>query len=139
MARRTIRINFPRYKPENLIVNSDLVLKEHQESGESSPLKIFDMHKFETDLENAIAFRKEAKELRRRSETLMQDARRLLGMDYDQNDFTPGTILNLMTTIRDYLLSLNKGHEEALGKWGFDVVIGSSLPYKKKRKERDKL
>ncbi len=138
MARRTIRINFPRYKIENLIGKSNLVLKEHKDLGESSPLKIFEMMKFESDLQNAAAFRREAKELKRRSEALMQDARRLLGMDYDQNDFTPGTILNMMTNIRDYLLVLNKGHEEALGKWGFDVVIGSTLPFSKKRKEKAK-
>ncbi len=136
MSRRTIRINFPRFEVEKLIKNGNLVLNEHKELGDSSPLDIFDMEKFENDLQKAVAFRKEAKELKRRSEILMQDARRLLGMDYDQNDFTPGTILNMMTTFRDYLLSLNKGHEEALNVWGFDVVIGSSQPFSKKRKNK---
>ena len=137
MARRTVRIKINRHKIGQIISNSSLILKKHNELADDSPLKIFDMRKFETDLENAIIFRKEAMELKRRSETLMEEARRLVGVDTGQTSLDQGTILNTMHSIRDLLKLLNKGHEEALGAWGFDVVVGSTQPFSKKRKENN--
>ncbi|MBC8385444.1 MAG: hypothetical protein H8E57_08010 [Candidatus Cloacimonetes bacterium] len=135
MARRTFRINIPFFKPDALIKLAELILSFHKNLGMSSPLTIFDMDKFAIDLETAVQFRKQSIELKKESKLLMQKSKNLLGMESKQTSYTKGTILNLVMNIRDLLLALNKGDEKALGDWGFEVVIGTTQPYSKKKKD----
>jgi len=46
---------------------------------------------------------------------------------------TPGTVYNLLTSIRNILLESYRGNEEALQEWGFDVIVGTAKsPVRKK-------
>jgi hypothetical protein len=39
---------------------------------------------------------------------------------------TPGTVRFTVAAARDLLLSLNKGTEQKLGDWGFDVIASAA-------------
>ena len=69
--------------------------------------------------------RLQAAALHRQAEALNQQADIMLGIEQGQTSFTEGTLYNYLTKVRDLLLVLNKGKEEQLGLWGFDVVVGA--------------
>ena len=83
--------------------------------------------------------RKRALALKRESEELTQRSRQLLGIDKGQSSFSRDTVLNIILRTRDLLIALYKGSEEKLGAWGFDVIIGTTQPFAKKRKKRNQL
>jgi hypothetical protein len=49
-----------------------------------------------------------------------------------QNAQSKGTTLFETLQIRDLLLAVNRGNEETLEQWGFDVAVGSTSAPKKK-------
>jgi hypothetical protein len=139
MARRTHRVSLPRKKPDSLIKLAGLIYAKHISDEDESPLKIYDMESFIKKIKDAEKNRLRAKQLRRESEKLMQEARIQLGTELGQTKLSEGTALNMMSKFRDLLLVLNSGHEEALGRWGFDVVTGSTQPFSKKKREKKEL
>lgn len=127
MARKTIRVNIPSNKPAEFISLAEQVSKKHLDLGEASPLNVsVQMDVFSGKLDQAKTLRDESKELRRTSESKMEEAMLNLGLAPGQNTNTPDTIYNLMLKIRDQLLVTYKGNEEKLSEWGFDVVIGQA-------------
>ncbi|HHE37233.1 MAG TPA: hypothetical protein ENL20_01500 [Candidatus Cloacimonetes bacterium] len=137
MARITVRKTIPRYKPLKLIKLAQDIIKKDEEMGDDSPLKTLKMDILKQNLTTAIENRKESIKLRKQSESLMQISRRALGTDLGQNANTANTVYNFITIIRDLLSVIYRGNEEKLSLWGFNVVIGTSMPHRKKKKENE--
>lgn len=137
MPRKTIRIKVNIHKPDALLRMMKKMSAKNTEMGAKSPMKdktIVDFTDYNKKLEQAIKLRNEAELLRAQSETKMQQARLLIGIEKSQNVNTSGTLLNMLQHAKQYLLVLYKGHEEMLGEWGFDVVVGQAKSYQKKAK-----
>jgi len=63
----------------------------------------------------------------------MQESESFLGYAEGQTAETPGTVYNLLTSVRNILLETYRGNEEALQEWGFGVVVGTAkTPVRKK-------
>ena len=139
MPRIYWRVNIPRFKAGNLIRLAKTIYDRHKNDGEESPLSIFEMEKLDQDAKEAEMLRKRALALKRESEELMQRSRKLLGIDKGQSSFSRDTVLNTILRTRDLLIALYKGSEEKLGAWGFEVIIGTTQPFAKKRKKRNQL
>ena len=135
MARKTVRVDVPNKKPEDFLKLLGSVLKKHKQLGTKSPLTtltMVNMKDFETMLTNVGQLRAKAEELRQQSENLMQQSYTTLGVAKGQTVHTPNTLYNALAAVRDYLLVLNKGNEETLSEWGFNVVVGTAKSPKKK-------
>jgi hypothetical protein len=135
MARKTVRVKVPTNKPEDFLKLLGSVLKKHKQMGAKSPLTslhMVNMKNFETMLTNAEQLRAKAEELRQQSENLMQQANTTIGVAKGQTAHTPNTLYSALVAVRDYLLVLNKGNEEFLSEWGFNVVVGTAKSPKKK-------
>jgi hypothetical protein len=104
----------------------DKVDKKNTELGETSPVKSFNFTTLKAALATAKAKREEAAALHQRAEKLNEEANLALGIGKIQNSKTPDTVLTIVTGIRDVLLGLYRGREEALNDWGYKVVSGSS-------------
>jgi hypothetical protein len=134
MARRTHRIAVTRNSPDKLIKLSRLIYGKHIQEAGNSPLNIYKMDDFNNNVIGAEKMRQEAVALKKKSEALMQESRKLLGIEKGQTSHSKNTILNMIGKFRDLLLVLSDGKEESLGLWGFDVVIGTTQPFSKKKK-----
>ena len=134
MARRTHRIAVTRNSPDKLIKLSRLIYGKHIQEAGNSPLNIYKMDDFNDNVISAEKMRQEAVALKKKSEALMQESRKLLGIEKGQTSHSKNTILNMIGKFRDLLLVLSDGKEESLGLWGFDVVIGTTQPFSKKKK-----
>jgi hypothetical protein len=134
MARRTHRIAVKRNSPDKLIKLSKLIYDKHVQEASNSPLNIYRMDDFKDNVISAEKMRKEAIALKKKSEALMQESRKLLGIEKGQTSHSKNTILNMIGKFRDLLLVLSDGKEESLGLWGFDVVIGTTMPFSRKKK-----
>ena len=126
MARKNVRVDLHLGKPDVLVKLLKKVNEKHIALGTDSPLKQFDMTDFDTKLKEAELKRESSKDLRAQSESLMEAANAILGVEVGQNSRTKGTLYNYLKSFRDMLLILNEGNEEELSTWGFDVVVSSS-------------
>lgn len=118
--RKNIRVVIPR-SPEKLIALAQQVLKQHEALGEDSPLKGLDFAKLEFALKIAIENQEKALFLRKESEKVTEARNRLLGLDTDQSSNTEGTVLYFVTAAKSILLGTNKGREQRLGDFGYEV------------------
>ena len=138
MARTTVRVKYPKGSGEKLLKLFEEIIEQHKKLGDASPLKNFawlDMNEFEKQTAIAGKKRQESIEHRTESEVLMEEANNIIGTGVGQTNRSKGTLLFMMTTIRDLLLNHFKQQEEALSEFGFDVVIGKARLPKKKNKE----
>ena len=135
MARRTVRVKLKPNNPEFLITLAEIIVKKHQETGENSPVKALKMEVLQEKVKKVLETREEAKELRNKSEKLMQESYTNLGISEGQSQDTPETVLNFIAHIRDTLLAIYKGKENVLKEWGFEVVVGEAKSPQKKPKE----
>ena len=129
MARKTVRINVPLGNPDQLVALAGAIHKKHAELGANSPLKglpDLDMAEFSDDVTEADTQRKAGKEFERKAQEANGRATTLIGVAPGQTQNTTGTLLFGVTHIRDLLAAVNKGNEEALTGWGFDVVVGQA-------------
>lgn len=134
MARKTVRVSVPKDSPEDFLKLLGSVLKKHKQLGDKSPLKNLtkvNLKDYEAGLVSVEQQRQKSEELRQQSENLMQQAYTTLGIAKGQTASTPNTLYSALLTIRDYLLALNRGEEEALSEWGFNVVVGTAKSPKK--------
>ncbi|MBC8384145.1 MAG: hypothetical protein H8E57_01340 [Candidatus Cloacimonetes bacterium] len=129
MASRNVSVDIFKGQPEKALDLGDNIVEKHEEDPVASPLgQVVDMTVMRDNISSAKGKREQAKALHRQAEMLNEEANNLLGIEVGQTSFTEGTIYNSLTKIRDLLLVLNKGHEEALNAWGFDVVVKGSSP-----------
>jgi len=125
MTKKRARVTIPR-KADNLIILGEDILAQHDALGPESPLNGLDMPMFLARVAAAKAKNAEQKKLRKDAETATEDRDGLLGKKKDQNSTTEGTVLNFVSSVRDILLGHNKGKEQHLGDFGFEVNQSSS-------------
>jgi hypothetical protein len=129
MARRTVRVTIPKNSPEELSNLMNEVVKYDNSLGANSVLQqdpSIDMKSFAADLATADSNRDASIAMKAQSEDLMQQANNLYGISKTQTIDTPGTLYNRLDVIRRSLLKTNKGSEEVLSNYGFNVVIGQA-------------
>lgn len=134
MARKTVRVDLPTGKPDDMIKLAQDIHGKHVAAGADSPLETAKMDKLNVALTPANAKHQSAKDLDAQAQTLRQDRDTLLGIADGQTAETPDTILNLLTYSRDALLLKYRGSEETLSQYGFKVVVGSAKSPTKKPK-----
>jgi hypothetical protein len=129
MARKTVRINVPLGNPDELVALAESIHAKHTELKDKSPLKSLtdlDLDAFGENATEAGEQRSTAKEAERTAQEANGKAAGLIGIAPGQTQNTPNTLLFGITQIRDLLAAVNKGNEEALSGWGFDVVVGQA-------------
>jgi len=129
MARKTVRINVPLGNPDELVALAGAIHKKSTELGANSPLKgltDLDLEDFGDKVTEADTQRKAAKDFERKTQEANGRAAGLIGVAPGLTQNTKGTLLFGITQIRDLLAAVNKGNEEALTGWGFDVVVGQA-------------
>jgi hypothetical protein len=128
MAKHNVKVDIFVGKPDDTTKLSDAVIVKHETdvAGTGSVLTqlgiMDDMKVKNTSIKEK---RLQAAALHRQAEALNQQADIMLGIEQGQTSFTEGTLYNYLTQVRDLLLVLNKGKEEQLGYWGFNVVVGA--------------
>lgn len=126
MVKTSVKVEIPTKRPDDLITLGEKIYNRNVELAANSPLTSFNMTTFNTALKTAKDKRAQARKLHDEAEKLNQEANLELGLDSTQNSKTPDTVLTVISSVRDMLLGLNRGKEEALNDWGFKVVNGSS-------------
>ncbi|MBP9151344.1 MAG: hypothetical protein KBF73_03595 [Flavobacteriales bacterium] len=125
MTKKRVRVTIPRNADELIELGESIVAK-HNEAVATSPLNGLDMAAFAAKVAAAKAKNVEQKKLRKDAETATEDRDGLLGKKKDQNSTTEGTVLNFVSSVRDILLGHNKGKEQHLGDFGFEVSQSGS-------------
>lgn len=120
------RVNIPT-NPDDLIALAKAIVKKHKDVGAGSPLAPLDMAEMDTKTIAADTENKSAAQLYRDAEKATQDRDLALG----SGNAVKGTVLNYVRSVRDILSGINKGNEQALGDWGFEVDQ-STAPASKK-------
>ena len=126
MSRKTIQVTLPVESPDELVALGETLVAKHGELGNDSPLDAGKM----TLLGQLIAVAKKANsdmkdfDAKARTQCQLRDTK--LGIADGQSVTTPGTAANLINYARKQLLVTHEGHEELLGEYGFDVVIGTA-------------
>ena len=134
MARRTIRVEIPTGKPDDLIALAKNVRTKHVADGADSPLDTDMMTTLNTKTTSAETKNASAKQHDAQAQALRQDRDTSLGLADGQTADSPDTVLNLLTYTRDALLLKFRGNEEKLSEYGFNVVVGSAKSPTKKPK-----
>ncbi|MBA4322652.1 MAG: hypothetical protein C0408_07535 [Odoribacter sp.] len=129
MARKTVKVKIPLQQPDDFSKLLKDVYTKHTALGANSPLNAFtkvNMTNYNTQRTGADAKRGQAIDLHRQAENLNEQADMIFGRGEGQTMETPNTLYNMISLIRDYLLVLNAGNEEALSEWGFKVVVDTA-------------
>ncbi len=144
MARKTVRVNIPSSKPEALLRLGQAAVATHKAKGANSPLDDEKMKLLDRlvngqpatadtpAVDGADQKNQSAKLHDAAAQTDRQARDILLGIADGQTSDTKGTALNLLGYVRDELLVVSDGNDEALGEWGFDVVVGTAKSPTKK-------
>ena len=126
MSRKTVRIELPDGRPDDLIILGKKLTDKHTELGASSPLDETRM----TKLAAALGIADQNNDAAKAADGAAQKARQVrdtaLGMASGQNAQTKDTVLYLVTKSRDELLLAHEDNEEALTEYGFTVVVGTA-------------
>lgn len=136
MSQSTVKVEIPVGSPDSMITLADDVEAHHIELAGDSPLKGLNMDSLTANVKIAREYRDKAKKLHQEAESYNQKAALALGIDPTQNSNTPGTVYNLLASIRDTLLGLYRGQEEQLGLWGYKIVRGT-VSHSKKSKAKE--
>ncbi len=120
MAKKIVRVVIPK-NPDKMIVLAKKVVAKHIADGVSSVLKDMDMTDMGTKTTAADTLAISADALHKSAEEENEKRNKVLGIMRDQNSTTEGTLYFYLTSVRDILLGKNKGKEQALGEWGFQV------------------
>jgi hypothetical protein len=117
-----MRVNIPN-NAGDLIALSQAIQAKHAALGAASPLNnIPGMAGFGALVSSASTNHQQGIILAEQSQTANQTRDNALGPDMN----TPGTVRFTVAAARDLLLSLNKGTEQKLGDWGFDVIASAA-------------
>lgn len=117
----------PVKNPDHLIVLARKVYARHKQLGKDSPLINIDMEGLIQKAGEAEESLGQARTLHARAEALSLRGYSAIGSAKGQSSLSAGTMYNRLTIIRDLLLSLNKGLEENLSEWGFNIVISETF------------
>ena len=126
MARKTVRVDIPTGKPGDMLMLGRKICTQHTADGDKSPLDAGKMATLQALITAAEATHSSAKDLDAQAQTARQSRDQSLGIADGQTAYSPNTALNIITYARDQLLLTLEGDEEALGNYGFNVVVGSA-------------
>lgn len=126
MARKTVRVDIPSGRPGDMIVLARKICNQHTAVGDKSPLDAGKMATLQALVTAAEATNSNAQDLDAQAQTARQARDQSLGIADGQTAYSPNTALNIITYVRDQLLVSMEGDEEALGSYGFDVVVGTA-------------
>lgn len=127
MARKTIRVDMPVGKPEELMGLLKSILEKYEKDPKTSPLKSLNMTDFTAKTNLAAITRKDAKRLSEQSQAMYGESEQLMGIAPGQSRQSEGTLLYLLTMVRDQLLLTYRGNEDKLAEYGFKVSIGTAV------------
>lgn len=111
------RVIIPKNKA-TAITLAQAILAKHKADGAASPLTALNLTDMTAKTGTADAQNQLSAKLYRDAETATQNCDLALGADYT----TPGTVNYYLAAVRDILLGINKGNEQKLGDWGFEVA-----------------
>src|SRR5436309_501925 len=123
-----MRINIPN-NADDFIALSEAIQDKHEQLGAASPLaNIPGIEGFGALVQAARTSHKQGVQLAEQAQTANQARDNAIGKDMT----TPNTMRFTVAATRDLLMSVNKGNEQKLGDWGFDVVASSAPAAKTK-------
>jgi hypothetical protein len=137
MPRVTVRADIPILRIDKFIALIEKAWNKHTSMGATSPFHNhpdIDMSRYEQLKNAALQKRKEALEHYEQAQELMQESRRLLGIDKGQTVNTRDTLYYFLKSMKMVLMVKHQGVEEGLTPWGYNVVIGSSGVGRRKKK-----
>jgi hypothetical protein len=118
MAKQNYRIDIPT-NADDLIALAKRILAKDTALADASPVKgVKDWSKFQTTTATADTNNNTSNDLYRQAEEATQNRDLALG---HTGQMKPSTVRYFVAAARDVLLGVNKGNEQALGEWGFDV------------------
>jgi hypothetical protein len=118
MAKQNYRVDVP-ISPNDLIALAKRILAKDTALADDSPVKnIKDWAQFQNVTTTADTNNNQSNDLYRKAEEATQNRDNALG---HTGQLKPSTVRYFVTAARDVLLGINKGNEQALGEWGFDV------------------
>lgn len=120
MAKQTIKVIIP-LDVVGMTELARLCLEKHTTDGANSVLPNSTMQVMQNLYNVATVKNKEQIALKKNAETATEDRNLILGINENQNRYTPNTALFYIASIRDYLLGLYRGNERKLGTYGFVV------------------
>ena len=126
MARKTVRVDVPSSCPDDLIVLAQKILAKNTSDGTKSPLPAEKIAALQAATTAADTTNASAKDFDAQAQAARQQRDQSLGVADGQTAYTAGTVLNLVTYVRDMLLLTMEGNEEGLSAYGFNVVVGSA-------------
>jgi len=132
-ARRNVRIDMPTDKPEDMVLLAEAIIEEHTDLGAASPLVgNVDMTAFETLTTDTRQLLNEWEDAKNEAQSKLNEALGIIGYAEGQTSSTAGTLYFDICSVRDRLLDVHQGNEEALSEYGFDVVVSQALTGRKK-------
>lgn len=132
MARKTVRVDIPRSKPEAYLKLIGSIIKKHEADPAASKLDAAELAALKAFYTNGMDLRTRSEEARKLSQSLMEEANKVLGLSKGQSKDVEGTCLYLLTGIRDGLLKSFRNNEEKLSEYGFNVVVNTAKSPTKK-------
>ena len=135
MARRTVKVEIPEGKPEDLISLAKSITERYTQDVQNNPLRLLPMEEFVHKQVAASEKRKEAKRLLDQGQSSLSEAEKIMGISAGQSRQTEGTLLYHLTAIRDQLLLAFRGNEEKLRDYGFKVTVSEAKAPNRKNKE----
>ncbi len=137
-GRRNVRVTLPVNSPEQLLKLAEDIAKRNTVEGVSSPLNgKVDMVDFASKTAAAKAAYDLANSNRRIKEAKNYEALGIMGYAHGQSRSIPGTAYNILSLIRNMLLTVYDQNPKELEYWGFHVVIKTGMPGRKKKKIAD--
>lgn len=123
MAKQTFSVDVPT-NPDDLITLAEKILAKDTELGANSPFKnIKNWDKFAALNTTADSSNEDSKKHSRLSVEATQARDNVLGQT---GQLKENTVRWFTTSARDVLLGLNKGQEQQLGEFGFEVTYGAN-------------
>lgn len=120
MANVNFRVLIP-LEPPALIELAEAIIAKHVVDGVASPLNLLDMADMTAKTTFAKARHAEVEQMDKDKEKAYETRDLALGINEDQDSFTPGTVSFYVKSARDVLLGANKGREQTLGDWGYRI------------------
>jgi hypothetical protein len=126
MARKTVRVDIPINRPDDLIKLAEDLKQQHDKPEAHSPLDPAEATAMSARATLAKQKRSAAADHQAQAQRLHEEASTLLGTAPGQTSQTPDTLHHDLTGFRDALLVEHRGTEEALSAYGFNVVVGTA-------------
>jgi hypothetical protein len=124
---RIIKVVLPIDKPDFTLKLCKKISLKHTALDTDSPLIGFlDMAEFESKRLDALQKQTDGDTRRGDSQALHGQAKRLCGISQGQKKQSEKTLYWHVLQIRDVLKNKNRGQEENLTQWGFDVVVSQT-------------